>query len=121
MKRMSAPAFRNSSPRRSASSSPRVVRASVRAMIRKSFDDRACAATLIRRTHPRSAPPGAPACGRISSGTLILELDRRSAGGLIAAHCEIDIEEPAITGVTVGNERGGDTRRCWRTRPTISV
>jgi hypothetical protein len=43
------PALRKASPRRSASSSPSAVRASVRAMTRKSFDERASTAILMRR------------------------------------------------------------------------
>jgi hypothetical protein len=52
---------------------------------------------------------------------LVFELDRGRAGPLIAANSVADIEEPAVAGVAVGDERRPAMRAIASTRPTMSA
>lgn len=52
---------------------------------------------------------------------LILDLDGRNAGGFVAAHSVRDIEQAAVTGIGVGDERRYAGRAMVRARSRMSV
>ena len=88
------------------------MRASVRAMTRKSFDERASTATLIWRAASAIGITRRPGvCPHFFGIFLVLDLDRLRAGFLIAAHGVVDVEQPAIAGVAIGDQR---RRTCPR-------
>ena len=82
------------------------VRASVRAMMRKSELERLSDATRILRT--MSAIGITRRFGvwpHFFGKLLILDLDRGDAGLLVAAHRVTDIEQSAIAGIGIGDDR----------------
>ena len=52
---------------------------------------------------------------------LVLELYRRGAGALVAANGMADVEEAAVAGVAVGDQRRIAIRAINSTRPTMSA
>ena len=91
------------------------MRASVRAMTRKSRSRRASTATLILRDHVRHrdhAPVRRVAA--LLRELLVLDLDRADAGLLVAAHRVAHVEQAAEAGVGVGDHRRLRTSRRFR-------
>ena len=106
MKIMSAPALAYASPRRIASSRPSAVRASVRAMIRKSLEERASLATVELVDHFLDGDHVPVRRVAAFLGVLlILELDRRRSRLLVATNCMVDVEQATVTGIAIGDQR----------------
>ena len=51
---------------------------------------------------------------------LVLDLDRRDAGRLVAAHRALHVQQAAIAGVGIGDQRRLDTEQIISARPTMS-
>ena len=87
------------------------MRASVRAMIRKSLDERASLATVSYVDHFLDGDHVPVRRVAAFLGVLLIfKLDRCGPGLLIAADRMMDVQQAAVTGIAIGDQRLPD--RC---------